>query len=299
MRVTVILAAACLLIVPSSRAEKTEVALPGAKTNPFFALCMDMHDAKKRTLEQQAELLKELGYAGAGHVWLKHVPERLKTLDEAGLKLFQIYTRINVFPNNARPYDPGLKEIFPLLKGRGTQIALLMSGLKRSDVAGDPRAVELIREIAGMAEASGVRIVLYPHSGDWLERVEDAVRVAEKVNRPNVGVMFNLCHWLKVDEEKNLGPLLESAMPRLFAVSINGADRAAEIRKGQGNWIQPLDRGSFDIYAFLKALEELGYTGPVGLQCYGIRGDARDHLTRSMSAWREFRERLKKSEPAK
>lgn len=288
MRIAAILALMCLFLVPSSRAENPKPALSDTKASPFFALCMDMHDAKKRTLEQQAELLKELGYDGAGHVWLKHVPERLKTLDKEGLKLFQIYIRVNVAQNNKRPYDPGLKEILPLLKGRGTQIALLMGGMKRSDVAGDPRAVELIREIAGMAEASGVRVVLYPHSGDWLERVEDAVRVAEKVNRPNVGVMFNLCHWLKVDEEKNMRPLLESAMPRLFAVSINGADKAAEIKAGKGNWIQPLDRGSFDIHAFLKALKDLGYAGPVGLQCYGIRGDARDHLARSMSAWKRL-----------
>ncbi len=35
------------------------------KPNPFFAFCMDTHDTKQRTLPQQAELLKELGYDGA------------------------------------------------------------------------------------------------------------------------------------------------------------------------------------------------------------------------------------------
>jgi len=55
---------------------------------PFFVFCHDTHDAKKRSLAEQAALLKELGYDGAGHLWLGQVPERLKTLDEAGLKLF-------------------------------------------------------------------------------------------------------------------------------------------------------------------------------------------------------------------
>jgi len=42
----------------------------------------------------------------------------------------------------------------------------------------------------------------------------------------------------------------------------------------------------------LAALKEVGYTGPIGLQCYGIQGDVRDNLTRSIAAWREFSARL-------
>jgi sugar phosphate isomerase/epimerase len=252
---------------------------------------MDTHDSKKRTLSQQAELLKELGYDGAGHLWLKDVPKRIETLDKAGLKLFQIYTRVNIAPGK-KPYDPKLKEVIPLLKGRTTAVALLVTGAKPSDPAGDGRAVEIIRDIADMARESGVRVVLYPHVRDWLERVEDGLRVAEKVDRENVGVMFNLCHWLKADEEKNLKPLLTSAMPRLFAVSINGSDKAAELRSGKGSWLQPLDSGSFDVCGLLKILRDLDYKGPIGLQCYGIRGDARDHLTRSMKAWKDMQKRL-------
>ena len=46
----------------------------GAKTNAFFAFCIDTHDTKKRTLEQQAAMLKELGYDGVGHFWLNNIP---------------------------------------------------------------------------------------------------------------------------------------------------------------------------------------------------------------------------------
>jgi sugar phosphate isomerase/epimerase len=243
---------------------------------------MDTHDSQHRTLEQQAQLLKELGYDGAGHLWLDQVKERLATLDAAGLKLFQIYLRVSIAPG-AEPFDPRLKDALPLLKGRDTMLALLISGLKPSDTAGDTRAVALVREIADMAQATGTRVALYPHSGDWLERVEDGLRIVRKAERANVGVMFNLCHWLKVDDERNLKPLLTAAMPHLFAVSINGADHADAIHAGTGNWIQPLDAGSFDLRALLKILTELGYQGPIGLQCYGIPGDARDHLARSIA----------------
>ena len=258
---------------------------------PFFAYCIDTHDSKHRTLPEQAALLKELGYDGVGHLWLDNVKERLESLDAAGLKLFQITIRVDLTPGKTA-YDQRLKEVLPLLKGHDVQITLLMEGMPPSDVTGDERAVPIIREIADMARDSGTKIVLYPHADVWLEKVGDAVRLARKADRPNVGVMFNLCHWLKVDKEEDLKPVLESAMPYLLAVSINGTDHADAIRAKTGNWLQPLDKGEYDVFIVLKTLKDLGYKGPVGLQCWGIEGDARDHLTRSMAAWKKLVERL-------
>jgi hypothetical protein len=88
-------------------------------------------------------------------------------------------------------------------------------------------------------------------------------------------------------------PLLRSALPHLLAVSINGSDRGAEIKAGTGQWIQPLDSGTFDMFGFLTELQRSGYRGPIGLQCYGIPGDAAIHLRRSMSAWLELKGRLR------
>lgn len=258
------------------------------KPNPFFAFCMDTHDSKKRNLGAQAQMLKDLGYAGCGHLWLKDLPERIATLDRAGLKLFQVYLSVNIAPKKGKPcYDPGLRAMLPLLKGRNVMLALLVNGLPPSDPAGDARAVKIIREIADMAAKQKVRIALYHHVNHWLETVGDAARIAKKVDRPNVGVMFNLCHWLKKDG-KHLEKALSAAKPRLFAVSINGTDTPEEVQSGKGNWLQPLDRGSYDLRPLLKILKNMKYKGPVGLQCYGIPGDARVHLKRSLSAWRKL-----------
>jgi sugar phosphate isomerase/epimerase len=276
---TLLLSAA--LLTPAAASEPSS-----SKTNAFFAFCIDTHDAKKRNLEQQAALLKELGYDGVGHLWLDNIPERLKTLDAAGLKLFQITMTVDIAPGK-QAYDPKLKQVMPLLKGRGVQFVLLMNGLKPSDPAGDARAVEVVREIAELAREPGAQVLLYPHSYMWLERIEDAVRVADKVDRPNVGVMFNLCHWLRVSKDRNYKPLLAQAMPRLWAVSISGADEFDD-KPGWAHYLQPLGRGSFDMLAFLKTLRQLGYTGPIGLQCYGIQGDVRDTLAESMKAWRSY-----------
>ena len=279
--------AAILVLFTAATARVPRAADQAEKPHRFFAFCMDTHDAKKRPLEQQAALLKELGYDGCGHLWLDKVPERLKTLDAAGLKLFQIYVRVDVGPLAKPPYDPRLKKVLPLLKGRGTQLALLLPGGKPSDPLLDARAVELIREIAKLAEPVGVKVVLYPHANHWLETFQDAVRIAGKVDHPNVGAMFNLCHWLRVSKDRDYRTLLRHAGPRLWAVSINGADEF-DPKPGFSRYIQPLDSGSFDVGALLKTLDDIGYRRPIGLQCYGIGGDARDHLRRSMDAWRRL-----------
>lgn len=236
-------------------------------------------------------MLRELGYEGVGHIWLDRVEERIKTLDDAGLRLFQITMTVDLTPGKPA-YDPRFKEVLGLVKGRKVQFCLLINGAKASDASADPRGVEVFREMSDVARESGAQLLLYPHVDNWIERVEDSIRVAEKVDRPNVGAMFNLCHWLRVDKQRDYARLLKQAMPRLWAISLNGADELDE-KPGWDRYIQPLGQGSFDMARFLTTLKELGYRGPIGLQCYGIGGDTREHLARSMAAWKTLRERLK------
>ena len=108
-------------------------------------------------------MLKELGYDGVGQLWLDNIPERLKTLDAAGLKLFQITMTVNITPGK-QAYDPRFKEVMPLLKGRGVQFLLLMNGMKPSDPAGDARAVEIVREIAALASARRTDAAVSAHA---------------------------------------------------------------------------------------------------------------------------------------
>jgi len=259
-------------------------------TQPFFPFCIDWHDAKKRNFTEQAAMLKELGYDGVGHIWLDKLDERLKSLDAVGLKLYQITMTVSLATNKP-PYDVRkFKDALALVKDRNVQFLLIVNGAKPSDTSLDDRAVAIVREMSDLARESGSSLLLYPHTGDWIERIEDAVRVAQKVDRPNVGVMFNLCHWLRVSKDRDYKTPLQHAMPWLWAVSINGADERDDQPKGWSKYIQPLDSGTFDIAAFLKTLRDLGYKGPIGLQCYGIGGDARDHLARSMAAWRKLNE---------
>jgi sugar phosphate isomerase/epimerase len=257
-----------------------------AGLNPFFAMDTATKDAAHQTAKEQVEMVKELGYAGIGCTAGKELREMAEELDKNGLRLFTVYLGINIDPDQPK-YGPELKETIEVLRGRNAMLWMFVRSKQRkpSAPAGDERAVEILREVADMAAEADVRVALYPHTGFWLERVEDAVRVAKKVDRRNVGVTFNLCHWLMVDDEKNAMPLIEKAMPHLFVVTVNGADIGGKDWK---TLIQTLDRGTFDIQEFLNTLYDCGYAGPIGFQGYGIGGDAYDNLKRTMIAWQKL-----------
>jgi len=263
---------------------------PAGLTNLFFAMDTGTRDQDHQTAKAQAEMLKELNYDGIGYSGFNNIEQMLEELDKNDLKMFATYFNVLIDPAPGKDkYRPETKDAIKRLKGRDVMLWLTVNSTKHkpSSPDGDPCAVAVIREIADMAESSGLRVALYPHYKSWIERVEDAVRVAKKVDRKNVGATFNLCHWLMLDEEKNLEKRLKSAMPCLFVVTINGAD------SGGKDWkelIQTLDRGTFDIRNFLETLNKLNYTGPIGLQGYGIGGDAYKNLKNSMDAWRRLSE---------
>ncbi len=247
--------------------------------NAFFAF--DNGTGRGRlTLAEQAQLVKDTGYAGIGYTGTRRIPEMLAELDRRGLTMFSIYVGVVLSPEGPK-FDDNLQQAIADLKGRETIVWLTVRGNAPN---AEEQAVAAVRQVADWAAESDLRVALYPHAGFHVATVEDGLRLAEKTKRPNVGATFNLCHWLRTAPGQDLEPLLDAAAPKLMLVSINGADT-------EGDWsrlIQPLDSGEYDVYALLAALRRRGYTGPVGLQCYAVAGDIRENLQRSMAAWKRL-----------
>ncbi len=248
----------------------------------FFAFDNGMNQIK--SFEEKAAVLKELGYDGVGWRLGVRPGEMLEALDEHDLKMVSTYAHCKVDAENPS-IDQRLVAEIELLKNHRTIIWL---NVGRGKNANDEIAVKLISEVADLAEKAGLKVVLYPHVSCYIETVEDGLRLAKKVDRPNVGMAFNLCHFLKTDDEKNLESVLRKAAPHLMLVSINGADSGDTKAMGFNRLIRPLGEGTFDNSKVIKLLDEIGYTGPVGLQCYGVRGDDRANLKNSIDAWREL-----------
>ncbi len=67
--------------------------------------------------------------------------------------------------------------------------------------------------------------------------------------------------------------------------SVNGADSGDTRAMGWDKLIRPLGEGSFDNAKLLRLLDDVGFKGPVVLQCYNLKQPAAAHLAISMAGW--------------
>lgn len=260
-----------------------DIGMSKDEPNPFFAM-----DTCAPT--GQMNLLKELGYSGFSWRPVPEISQIIKDAASLNLNVYSVYAGLTL---NKDKFSGDHLLTIAALKDTGAMIWLpiMSKDFKPSSEEGDTVAVPALQTMADSAERNNVRIALYPHTGFWIEKVQDAVRVAKKVNRPNFGVTFNLCHCLMVGDEERIHDLLKEALPHLFLVTINGADTGA----GRTKWdrlIRPLDEGSMDLLPVLKTLKNLGYRGPIGLQGYGVKLPAGENLKRSWSGWLKLNKRL-------
>lgn len=262
--------------------------------NLFFAMDTGTENGFS---EEKVAMLSQLGYKGMDFSpltgfgrSLAQLPRVIEAADKHDINLYGIYIELSI---DDVGFPAELKEAIELLQGRETVIwaALISEKFEPGSEAGDETAVAKVRAIADEASKAGLQVVLYPHVHFYAERVDDNVRIAGKVNRDNVGVTFNLCHWLKVENSQDLEGILQRAIPYLKRVTINGADKPDGTDMGWNRLIQPLDQGSYDVYSFVKKLKSMGYDGPIGLQGYGMQGDKQENLRRSLATWQTFKKR--------
>jgi len=246
----------------------------------FFAFQNGVHFP---STAKRIEVLKELGYDGMGSINLRDLANRCREFKDADLKIYSIYTGIQLGKDGAVIPD-GLPQAIRGLQGSDVVIELFIGG-----TGTDEQAVAGICSVADLAAKSNLRVVLYPHSGCYVDHLADAVRLAKLTKRNNVGIMFNLCHYLMVEPDTNLAKALKEAQPYLWRVSLCGAE------PGTKSWktlIQPLDQGSFDYVQLLRLLRDQRFNGAIGLQCYAVSGDSRDNLQRSIRAWKKHLKQL-------
>ena len=255
--------------------------------NPFFA----MDTGISGTPVEVAGELKELGYAGLGGS-PEGAAEMAETLRQNGLRLFNVYLVLK-FDDQSSALTDSLRDTIDSLRGYDSALWIAISEVRSegqavelSSIDGDDIVVSKLREIADYAATRHVSVSLYPHTNYWMQRFEDAIRLADKVDRDDVGTTFNLCHWLKVEGDRDPSDVLTRSKPRLSFVSVNGADRGNTRSMGWDRLIQPLGSGSHDVRRLVETLRAMDYKGPIALQAYGIKGDQRANLLRSMDAWK-------------
>lgn len=254
--------------------------------NPFFTYTFGMD---KYPPAGQVDLLSRIGYDGVTFPVtdsgdLKHLEtyQQLPAVRTGKFRIYSVFTWIDV-------KEPDLGGIWhPLLgrlKGTETSLWVILPGTAED---GD-RFTRALATIADSAARYRVQVVVYPHDGDPIASVAQALPYLKKLNRPNLKLSLHLCHELRAGNKDRLAEVVREAMPYLSLVTLNGADTV--YRPRDPDWsdaIKPLYEGSYDAGGFVRTLRAAGYRGPVGLHTFGITADPEVHLRRSFETWQRM-----------
>jgi sugar phosphate isomerase/epimerase len=239
--------------------------------------------------EQQASVLREIGFDGISYNYT-HAADLARWLGELKsrqLRLYGIYLGAQIGAEPAVPAD--LPESVALLRGSGAVIWLTLPKPAQPGNH-DEQAVQCVRQVADLAATAGLRVVLYPHAGFHIATAEQAWALVHRVERANVGLTVNLAHELAAGNGSRLPAIIRQVAPLLQMVSLNGAsDRSGP---GWDNHIKLLGTGDYDVPELLRVLRAVNYTGPVGLQCYNVKGEPRANLAAAHLAWTRLTDSL-------
>lgn len=247
-----------------------------------------------QTAKEKAKLLKTIGYNGLEGFGYKDFFELKNALDKEGLGMPVNYVALN-FEADGKLENTSADEIKEMIKASPQGVVIyfhLHSNSYQDDKeTGDKVVAAILQELSDYSASYGVKLCAYPHVSTYCETVAHSVKLAKMVGRKNYGAAMNLCHMLKVEGPEGIDRKVKESAPFLFAVNICGADDGDTKQFGWDRLIQPLGQGSFDTYRFVKSLKDNGYTGPFGLQCYNLKGDAVETLTQSLEAWKGYQKR--------
>jgi sugar phosphate isomerase/epimerase len=266
--------------------------------NEFFALHNIIRgDSTYNTFDKQVELVKNAGFDGIEINQIESFDGMKSALDQFQFKGSYFYVKLQL----GEPINNRLENAIHQLKGTNTIIApYILADTKRfkpNSPEGDSEAIKLLQLISMWSKKAGLQVAIYPHFSFYVERTDHALQLAQKVNRKNVGLSFNLCHWLattSLTERVELKNHLKELNPYLKMITISGANDIISQKKSVfDDYILPLGTGSFDTYDLLKYMvKTIQYKKPIGVQCYNIKGNKSELIQNTMAVWNQYKTRL-------
>ncbi|MHA4845004.1 sugar phosphate isomerase/epimerase family protein [Flavitalea antarctica] len=269
-----------------------------ALRNPVYALHnMIKGDSVYNTPDKQVGYVKQAGFDGIEISGLESFESMYEAIKTTGVKAGYFYFKLNL----DTPYiDPGLPGYIRQLKGTKFILAPYIPNTKANPAGthgADTLVIRLLRDLAGWAESAGLQVAIYPHRFFYVERFDHAVALARQVNKSNLGVSFNLCHWLATtnsEERATLQTQLKTAAPHIKMIIINGANNVVSQKPViWEDYILPLGSGDFDTYGLLRyALVDLKMKVPVAIQCYNIKSNKAQLVQTSIRQWQTYKQQL-------
>jgi sugar phosphate isomerase/epimerase len=275
-----------------------ETAFPQTIANKFFPLHnIIAGDSLYNTYDKQIALVKTTGYDGIEINDFDNFADMKAALDKQAFPAIFLYVQINL---DSPCLNNKLKDEIGQLAGNKTIIAPYIigrSGMAAGDPTSDSLLVRRLSQLAGWAGQAGLEVAIYPHFGFYIARCDQALSIVKKVRRKNLGLCFNLCHWLattSLSQRSELKSLLRELSPYLKMITICGAnDTISRQRTIWDDYILPLGSGSFDTYGLVKyCVQDLRLRVPIGVQCFNIKTDNFQLVQQTMQVWRQYEKAL-------
>lgn len=188
-----------------------------------------------------------------------------RALAETGVKLAGMVAEPFADLTRADDHDrflAGLERSRDVALRLGAPILICQSGPLLAGVDRQRQHDALTLAMARSAEVlagSGVRLALEPlndrvdHPGYYLTSTAEALEVVDAVNRPEIGLTYDMYHSMVMDEDPEV--VLAGGLSRIFHVHL--ADHPGRHQPGSGD---------LPVKQKLAWLEAQGYAGAVGLE---------------------------------
>lgn len=254
----------------------------------LVAWCIVPFDAMKRSPEERAEMLENLGFTKMAWDWrMEHIetlPEEIESLQKHGIELTAVWLWLDRHVSEG--LQPHHHQIFDAVGESGLETTYWVSmgndffeGLTDNEKV--ENAAEAISLVHDRVRRDRGRIALYNHM-DWFGEPENQIRIIEKLGRDSIGIVYNFHHAHQHVEA--FPGLLEMMMPYLYTINLNGM-------RSDGPKI--LDLGSGDLEAeMIKTLAESGFKGTIGILGHTEGEDIEKVLSRNLEGLERIRGQL-------
>jgi hypothetical protein len=244
---------------PSSAGEHGDVFAPANR----FAWCIVPFDKGKRTPEQRAAMLEQLGIKGLAYDWrAEHIP----TFDAeiAACKAHGIAITAWWFPGSI---DATAKTILATLEKNAVKTQLWVTGGGNPTTSAEDQQKRVaaeaarIKPIAEAAARIDCTVALYNH-GAWFGEPDNQIAIIELLKTQgvsNVGIVYNQHHGHV--HVVGFAALLARMKPYLMAFNLNGMFPDGD---KVGKKITPIAQGPLDA-DLLRIIRASGWHGPIGL----------------------------------
>ncbi|QDU75509.1 hypothetical protein Pan97_25420 [Bremerella volcania] len=262
------------LCLPWVHADEPEV----LRQDNLVAWCIVPFDASKRTPEQRAAMLKQLGIQKCAYDWrAEHVPTfeaEIQAYQKEGIEFFAFW----------RTHDQAL-ELFKKYDLHPQIWDMIPQPNAESQEAKVEQAANRLKGVAERTKQAGLPLGLYNHGG-WGGEPRNMVAVCQKLREmgyDQVGIVYNFHHGH--EHIADWAEVFALMKPYLICLNLNGMNDKAQPK------ILGTGKGKYE-RAMIEAIVASDYDGPIGILDHRNELDAKESLQENLTGLAALRKEL-------